>query len=179
MNYSCDYFKHSNDTLYEAQSHKVNHIINKLQLEDGMSLLDVGCGWGDLLIEAAKQYNISGLGITLSEEQHKAFKEKIKNEGLEDSLDVQLMDYRDLNKQNFTFDLIVSVGMIEHVGNENYDLFLDSIQSVLKDKGVFLLHFISGLKEGGSDEWMNKYIFPGRSEEHTSELQSRGHLVCR
>src|SRR5699024_2019294 len=83
-------------THYEAQSHKVNHIINKLQLEDGMSLLDVGCGWGDLLIEAAKQYNISGLGITLSEEQHKAFKEKIKNEGLEDSLDVQLMDYRDL-----------------------------------------------------------------------------------
>src|SRR5699024_5202450 len=81
------------DKLYEDQSHKVNHIINKLQLEDGMSLLDVGCGWGDLLIEAAKQYNISGLGITLSEEQHKAFKEKIKNEGLEDSLDVQLMDY--------------------------------------------------------------------------------------
>lgn len=161
MNYSCAYFKHSNDTLYEAQSHKVNHIINKLQLEDGMSLLDVGCGWGDLLIEAAKQYNISGLGITLSEEQHKAFKEKIKNEGLEDSLDVQLMDYRDLNKQDFSFDRIVSVGMIEHVGNENYDLFLDNVQSVLKDKGVFLLHFISGLKEGGSDEWMNKYIFPG------------------
>src|SRR5690625_7135412 len=117
-----------------------------------MSLLDVGCGWGDLLIEAAKQYNISGRGITLSEEQHKAFKEKIKNEGLEDSLDVQLMDYRDLNKQHFTFDRIVSVGMIEHVGNENYDLCLDSIKSALKDQGVFLLLFDSVLKDDGYDE---------------------------
>src|SRR5699024_7553195 len=117
MNYICSYFKHSNDTLYEIQSHKVIDIINILQFDDNMCLVDVGSGWGDLLIEAAKQYNISGLRITLNEEQHKAFKEKIKNEGLEDSLDVQLMDYRDLNKQDFSFDRIVSVGMIEHVGN--------------------------------------------------------------
>lgn len=174
MNYSCAYFKNPDDTLYEAQSNKVNHIINKLQLEDGMSLLDVGCGWGDLLIEAVKKHKITGTGITLSEEQYKAFKNKIKIEGLEDYLDVKLMDYRELKDSDLVFDRVVSVGMIEHVGNENYDLFLDNIKAVLKDKGVFLLHFISGLKEGGSDEWMNKYIFPGGVLPSLREIIDKG-----
>ncbi len=161
MNYSCAYFKEPDNTLYEAQCNKVNYIINKLQIEDGMSLLDIGCGWGDLLITAAKRYKITGLGITLSEEQHKAFKERIKEEGLEEYIDVKLMDYRDLEDSGLLFDRIVSVGMIEHVGNENYDLFLNNAKSVLKDEGLFLLHSITGLKEGGVDEWINKYIFPG------------------
>lgn len=161
MNYSCAYFKKPEDTLYQAQTNKVDHIIKKLQLEDGMSLLDIGCGWGDLLITAAKEYNITGMGITLSEEQHKAFQARIIKEGLEDRLEVRLMDYRDLEDLDILFERIVSVGMIEHVGNENYELFFDNIKSVLKDKGVFLLHFINGLKEGGRDEWVNEYIFPG------------------
>lgn len=161
MNYSCAYFKRPDDTLYEAQKNKVQHILNKLHLTEGMSLLDVGCGWGDLLIEAAKTYNIRGTGITLSEEQYQGFKNKIKKERLEDTLDVKLMDYRDLSKSGMEFDRVVSVGMIEHVGNENYDLFLDQIKAVLTDQGVFLLHYISGLKEGSSNEWMDKYIFPG------------------
>ncbi|AMC01838.1 Cyclopropane-fatty-acyl-phospholipid synthase [Aerococcus viridans] len=161
MNYSCAYFKNPDDTLYQAQSNKVNHIINKLQLKDGMSLLDIGCGWGDLLIVAAKKYNIKGTGITLSQEQYKGFKSRIEEEGLEDRLDVKLMDYRDLKDSKLLFDRVVSVGMIEHVGNENYGLFLDNVKAVLKTKGVFLLHFISGGKESGTDKWMDKYIFPG------------------
>lgn len=161
MNYSCAYFKNPDDTLNQAQSNKINHIIDKLQLEEGMSLLDIGCGWGNLLITAAKKHKIKGLGITLSEEQHKEFKARIKKEELEDYIEVKLMDYRDLEKSGYFFDRIVSVGMMEHVGRENYDLFLENINTVLKDKGVILLHFISGLQEGENDPWMNKYIFPG------------------
>lgn len=161
MNYSCAYFKNPDDTLYEAQTNKVNYIIDKLQIKDGMSLLDIGCGWGDLLIRAAKKYNITGTGITLSKEQYTAFNDRIEEEGLEKSLDVRLMDYRELESSKLLFDRVVSVGMIEHVGVENYDLFLDNVKAVIKKQGVFLLHFISGHKEGGADQWINKYIFPG------------------
>lgn len=161
MNYSCAYFKDPEDTLYEAQTNKVNYIIDKLQIDEGMSLLDIGCGWGNLLIAAAKKHNIKGTGITLSEEQYKEFKDKIQKENLEENLHVKLMDYRELKDSNLSFDRVVSVGMIEHVGNENYDLFLDNAKAVLKEKGIFLLHFISGHKEGAVDPWINKYIFPG------------------
>lgn len=161
MNYSCAYFKNPDDTLYEAQTNKVDHIIKKLQLEDGMSLLDIGCGWGGLLIDAAKKHNITGTGITLSKEQYNSFKDRIKEEGLENRLEAKLMDYRDLKDSELLFDRVVSVGMVEHVGMENYDLFLDNVKSILKDKGLFLLHFISGHKEGGADKWIDKYIFPG------------------
>ena len=161
MNYSCAYFEDSEETLYDAQRNKVDYIIKKLQLEDGMSLLDIGCGWGDLLIAAAKKHRINGVGITLSEEQYNGFKKRIKQEGLEDYLDVKLMDYRDLKDSGLLFDRVVSVGMIEHVGRENYDLFFENIKDILKDKGIFLLHFISGLREGDGDPWIHKYIFPG------------------
>ncbi len=161
MNYSCAYFKNPEDTLYEAQSNKVNYSIKKLQLKDGMSLLDIGCGWGDLLIAAAKKHDIKGLGITLSQEQYKSFQDRIKDEKLEDKLEVKLMDYRDLKDSGLVFDRVISLGMIEHVGNENYELFFDNVKSVLKYQGVFLLHFINALKEEGRDEWINKYIFPG------------------
>lgn len=174
MNYSCAYFKNPDDTLYQAQTNKVNYIIDKLQLKDGMSLLDIGCGWGDLLIEAAKRYNIKGTGITLSEEQFKGFEKRIKKEGLEDRINVKLMDYRDLENSNLLFDRVVSVGMLEHVGTENYDLFLDNVKAVLKEKGLFLLHFISGHKEGGRDPWIDKYIFPGGVLPTLREIISKG-----
>ncbi len=161
LSYSCGYFKDPSNTLYEAQCNKINHILNKLNLKEGMSLLDIGCGWGGLLIEAAKKYKVHGLGITLSEEQFKKFKERIVEEGLEDYLEVKLMDYRELKKSNLLFDRIVSVGMLEHVGRENYKLFMDNVDSVLKDKGLFLLHYISGRREYPGDPWIKKYIFPG------------------
>lgn len=161
MSYSCGYFKKKRDTLYEAQINKIHRILEKLCLKEGMKLLDIGCGWGHLLIEAAKKYKIKGLGITLSEEQYKRFNERIKEEGLEDYLTVEIMDYRDLPKLKTGFDRIVSVGMIEHVGRENYDLFMASVDKVLKPSGLFLLHYISGMKEHPGDAWMRKYIFPG------------------
>ena len=161
MSYSCGYFKHEDDTLEQAQINKVDYILEKLYLKEGMSLLDIGCGWGFLLIEAAKKYKVHGTGITLSEEQYKEFKRRIADQHLEDLLEVELMDYRDLPKLGKTFDRVVSVGMVEHVGRDNYQLFMDCANKVLKEGGVFLLHFISSLKEHPGDAWIKKYIFPG------------------
>lgn len=161
MSYSCGYFKTGKDTLYGAQMHKVDHTLAKLQMHKGMKLLDIGCGWGSLLIHAAKKYGVSGTGITLSQEQYDHFSKKIIEEHLENKLDVKLMDYRELEKSGLVFDRVVSVGMLEHVGRGNYDLFLKNISAVLKPKGLFLLHYISQQTETRGDAWIRKYIFPG------------------
>lgn len=161
LSYSCAYFKQESDTLEQAQIHKIEHTLEKMHLEKGMQLLDIGCGWGSLLIAAAKEYGVSGLGITLSEEQYKACQERIKQENLEGQVEVRLMDYRDLKKSGLSFDRIVSVGMLEHVTRENYELFFENANQVLKPEGLFLLHYISSRKESEGDPWIKKYIFPG------------------
>lgn len=161
MSYSCGYFKKEEDTLYDAQVNKVDYILQKLYLKQGMTLLDIGCGWGYLLIEAAKKYGVKGLGITLSQEQKKKFEERIQEEGLSGQVSVELMDYQDLHKSGRTFDRIVSVGMLEHVGREHYELYMKNVDAVLKQGGLFLLHYISALKEYPGDPWIKKYIFPG------------------
>ena len=124
-------------------------------------MIFIACGWGSLLIEAAKNYKVKGLGITLSEEQYKKFKSRIEEENLQDYLDVKLMDYRELEKSGLSFDRVVSVGMLKHVGRPNYDLFMRNVSKVLKKEGIFVLHYISGLVESEGDAWMRKYIFPG------------------
>ena len=172
MSYSCGYFKHPDDTLYQAQVNKVDYILKKLHLKKGMALLDIGCGWGYLLIEAAKKYGVKGVGITLSAEQCAEFRHRIQAEGLEDSLKAELMDYRDLPKSGYTFDRVVSVGMLEHVGRPNYQLFVDCVNDILKDGGIFLLHFISALKEHPGDPWIKKYIFPGGMVPSLREMLS-------
>ncbi|MDE7313179.1 MAG: cyclopropane-fatty-acyl-phospholipid synthase family protein [Eubacterium sp.] len=161
MSYSCGYFLHGDDSLYQAQVNKVDYILKKLYLQKGMSLLDIGCGWGFLLIEAAKKYGVHGMGITLSQEQYKEARRRIRKEHLEELLTVELMDYRDLPKYGKKFDRVVSVGMVEHVGRDNYQLFIDCAKEALKPGGLFLLHFISALKEHAGDPWIKKYIFPG------------------
>lgn len=161
MSYSCGYFKHENDTLEQAQLNKIHHTLNKLNLDSSMSILDIGCGWGYLLIEAAKLYKVHGVGITLSTEQYKGAKELIEKEGLTEYIEIKLMDYRELKDSKMVFDKVVSVGMLEHVGRDNYELFFKNVESVLKDGGEFLLHYISSLHESPGDPWIKKYIFPG------------------
>ena len=161
MSYSCGYFSKDTDTLYDAQCNKVDRILEKLYLKEGMTLCDIGCGWGFLLIEAAKKYHVRGVGITLSQEQKKKFEERIHEEHLENLLEVHLLDYRDLPISKRKFDRIVSVGMLEHVGRGNYEEFMSCVKSVLKPGGLFLLHYISALQEHPGDAWIKKYIFPG------------------
>lgn len=161
MSYSCGYFKSEEDSLRQAQVNKTEHILEKLHLKEGMTLLDIGCGWGFLLKMAAEKYGVKGTGITLSEEQYRQFSREIEEKGLSDRLEVKLMDYRDLENSGMQFDRIVSVGMIEHVGRGNYELFLKNAEKVLKPGGLFLLHYISALREHEGDAWIKKYIFPG------------------
>jgi cyclopropane-fatty-acyl-phospholipid synthase len=161
MSYSCGYFKNPEDTLFEAQVSKTDHILQKLQPKMGMTLLDIGCGWGFLLMRAAKRYGVKGVGITLSEEQYRQFSQEIKDQHMEDRIEVRKMDYRELSGSGMKFDRVVSVGMVEHVGRGNYDIFLENVAEVLEPGGLFLLHFISAQKEHGGDPFMRKYIFPG------------------
>ena len=170
LSYSCGYFLHDDDTLYQAQVNKIDYILKKLCLKEGMTLLDIGCGWGYLLIEAAKKYGVHGTGITLSKEQYKEFQRRIEMEHLEGLVKAEILDYRDLPKSRYQFDWIVSVGMVEHVGRENYPLFMKCVKNVLKPGGVFLLHFISGLKEHAGDPWIKKYIFPGGTVPSLREM---------
>lgn len=172
MSYSCGYFLKEDDSLYQAQVNKIEYILKKLYLQKGMTLLDIGCGWGFLLIQAAKKYGIRGTGITLSEEQHKEFQKRIEEENLADLLTVKLMDYRELPKCGKQFDRIVSVGMVEHVGRDHYQLFMDCAKKVMNPGGLFLLHFISGLKEHAGDPWIRKYIFPGGTVPSLREILS-------
>jgi len=161
LSYSCGYFRSEHDTLYDAQCNKVDRILDKLYLKEGMSLCDIGCGWGFLLIRAAKRYKIHGVGITLSKEQKLYFEKEIQKEHLEHYLEVRLADYRDLPELDEKFDRVVSVGMLEHVGRENYKCYLECVKQILKPGGLFLLHFISALLEHPGDAWIKKYIFPG------------------
>lgn len=161
MSYSCAYFKTEQDSLYKAQCNKADRILEKLNLSEGMSLCDIGCGWGFLLIRAAKKYKVHGVGITLSTEQAKKFQERIEQEQLEEYLEVREMDYRDLPDAGMKFDRVVSVGMIEHVGRGNYGEFMKCVKDILRPGGLFLLHYISALKEYPGDAWVKKYIFPG------------------
>lgn len=172
MSYSCAYFKNEDDSLEQAQHNKVHYILEKLHLEPGMTLLDIGCGWGYLLIEAAKKYGVKGYGCTLSKEQWKKGQERIKALGLEGQVEIKLMDYRDIEDTGMVFDRLVSVGMLEHVGRSNYGLYMETANHLLKDGGLFLLHYISGHDEIVESPWMRKYIFPGGTLPSLREIIS-------
>jgi len=153
MQYSCAYWKEAT-TLEQAQEAKLKMICDKLQLQPGQRLLDIGCGWGGLAEYAARHYGVSVFGVTISAEQQKLAQERCK--GLD--VTILLQDYRDLNDQ---FDRVVSVGMFEHVGPKNYQTYFDVVKRNIKPDGLFLLHTIGGNKTDlNVDPWINKYIFP-------------------
>lgn len=143
MTYSCAYFHTPQDTLEQAQRQKIEHSLRKLRLQPGETLLDIGCGWSALIIRAAERYGVKALGITLSEEQYAAGKESIRRRGLEDYCDVRLVNYLDLAKEGLSFDKIVSIGMIEHVGKARLGDFASAVRTLLQPGGVAMLHHIS------------------------------------
>ena len=161
MSYSCAYFKTPQDTLYQAQLQKIDHSLKKLNLKAGEKLLDIGCGWGWLVIRAAQQYKVQATGITLSKEQYEGACARVHKLGLDDLVDIRLENYMDMNPQKEQFDKIVSIGMLEHVGKKYLPLYFTVVNALLKDKGTFLLHSIMGNFEAPTNAWMKTYIFPG------------------
>ena len=167
MQYSCAYWPSLDITLEEAQEAKKAHIAAKLALEPGMTVLDIGCGWGGMAIYLAKHCGVKVVGVTLSDEQHALGVQRVNDEGLEGQVDIRLQDYRHVPE---TYDRIVSVGMFEHVGIAHYLEYFSKIRDLLKDDGSALVHSIG--RKGGpgtTGAWIRKYIFPGGYSPALSE----------
>lgn len=163
MTYSCAYFREESDSIDEAQTNKIDLICRKLRLKQGQRLLDIGCGWGALIIHAAKKYGVRCHGVTLSKQQYDYVWKRIEEEDLAEFCTVELKDYRQLKGENY-YDKIVSVGMFEHVGIDYFRAYFQAARRLLKDKGLFLNHGITTcrtkiLKSTGS-KFMDTYIFP-------------------
>ena len=157
--YSCAYFKNENESIDQAQKNKMNHIIKKLNLKKNQKVLDIGCGWGSLAIEIAKQSQCEVVGITLSENQLKYCLDNAKKNNLENQVHFKLLDYREMNEK---FDRVVSVGMFEHVGTKFYRKFFDKVSNLLNDDGLALIHTIGSTNPPRNPHpWISKWIFPG------------------
>jgi len=177
LTYSCAYFRNGSDTLEQAQEQKIDHSLKKLRLKPDETLLDIGCGWGGLVMRAAEHYGSLATGITLSEEQSAGANGDIAKRGLQDKVDVRLIDYGTFSEEGRQFDKIVSIGMIEHVGKENLREFVGNVNKMLRPGGLALLHLITAVKEGRINGWVERNIFPGGYLPMLPEIVS--HLSAR
>lgn len=165
MVYTCGYWQNANN-LNEAQEAKLDLVCRKLNLKPGQRILDIGCGWGSFIRYAAENYGVHAVGITVSEEQVELGKELCR--GL--PVEIRLQDYRDVDD---TFDHIVSLGMMEHVGSKNYHDYFEVVKRCLSDEGIFLLHTIgSDISVRNTDPWIHKYIFPNSMLPSIFQLSS-------
>lgn len=178
--YSCAYFERPDDDLDMAQENKKRHIAAKLRLKPGMTVLDIGCGWGGLALYLARETGADVTGLTLSVEQHKIATERAQAAGLADRVRFRLQDFRN---ETGRYDRIVSVGMFEHVGVAFYEKFFKRCAELLTDDGVMVLHSIG--RSTGPDvtsPWIRKYIFPGGYIPALSEvmpaIEKAGLLIC-
>ena len=157
--YSCAYWKEDTKTLEEAQQNKLDHIIKKLDLKNGMKVLDVGCGWGGLAFEIARKSGCEVLGISLSKNQIKYATEKARELNLDNQVKFEYLDYR---KVTGKFDRVTSIGALEHFGRKFYKTFFKKMNDIMKEDGKFLLHTIGVVdKPTPPNKFINKYIFPG------------------
>jgi cyclopropane-fatty-acyl-phospholipid synthase len=184
MVYSCAIRFHEDDTLEQAQENKIDLICRKLALRPGMYLLDIGCGWGQLLIHAATRYGVRGLGLTLSAEQAEGARRRVKDAGVEDSVEIREQDYRELGKSAL-FDAICSVGMFEHVGRAQTKNYFETCYAHLKPTGRFVNHAISRAAQRQAKPWesfashlhIDPYLAPFGL--HSAQVPARGGFIDR
>ena len=166
--YSCAYFLNENESLEDAQQNKINHIIKKLDLKPGQKVLDIGCGWGGMAFEIARQSQCEVTGISLSENQIKYCNEKAKELKMDNQVNFEICDYRNVKGK---FHKIVSVGAFEHFGRKFYKTFFKKINDILTDDGICLLHTIGSIDPPGPVQpFIQKRIFPGGVVPSLSEL---------
>jgi cyclopropane-fatty-acyl-phospholipid synthase len=161
MTYSCAYFQGGAQTLEEAQRAKLDLVCRKLALKEGERVLDVGCGWGSFAMHAARNYGVKVLGVTLSEQQVKLGRERVRAAGLDDLVELRVSDYRELDDQQL--DAISSIGMVEHVGEERIDLYMRTLSDLLRPGGRLLNHGIAKLMDFDTrDEgaFSERFVFP-------------------
>jgi cyclopropane-fatty-acyl-phospholipid synthase len=174
MVYSCAYFESPETDLDTAQQAKLEHICRKLSLKPGEKFLDIGCGWGALVVHAAKHYGVRAHGVTLSPQQLRVAQDRIADAGLTDLVSVELMDYRDLPGESL-YDKVASVGMFEHVGLKNLPVYFETVHRLLKPRGLFLNHGITHDTEGWernlSTEFINRYVFPDGQLDTIGNIQ--------
>jgi cyclopropane-fatty-acyl-phospholipid synthase len=173
--YSCAYYRDAGMTLAQAQEAKLDHVCRKLMLRAGERFLDIGAGWGGLLLWAAKHYDVKASGITLSKNQHAHVNRLIDEQGLRGKVSMQLLDYRDLPEDE-PWDKIASIGMFEHVGSANLPTYFAKIRRLLKPGGLLMNH---GITAGGTEnaqlgnglgDFIERYIFPGGELLHVSHV---------
>jgi len=171
MTYSCAIFSRGAKTLEEAQFAKLDLVCKKLKLNDGERVLDVGCGWGAFVIHAAREYGVKAVGITLSPPQAELARRRIAQAGLSDRVEVRVADYRDLHGERY--DAIASIGMVEHVGESNIDVYAQKLRSLLGADGRLLNHGIAHLYTdvGYHGDFTQRYVFPDGDPVQLSRVQ--------
>ncbi len=161
MTYSCALFSRGAQTLEEAQEAKLELVCSKLALRPGERVLDVGCGWGSFAIHAARQHDVRVVGITLSEPQAALARERAREQGMADRVEFRVADYREM--ADGPFDAIVSIGMVEHVGEERIDLYASRLGALLRPGGRLLNHGIAKLKDFDTPDegpFSERFVFP-------------------
>lgn len=170
LHYSCAYYRDADMSLEAAQQAKCEHIANKLLLQPGQNVLDIGCGWGSMALHLAKNRGVRVTGITLSKEQLRVARQRADERGLADRVQFELCDYREHQGR---YDRIVSIGMFEHVGHSQFPTFFNKIHDFLHDDGVALLHTIGTFNPPApTNPWFARHIFPGGHIPSLSELCS-------
>jgi cyclopropane-fatty-acyl-phospholipid synthase len=172
LTYSCAYFEHADDTLEAAQEQKHELICRKLRLTPGERLLDIGCGWGSLLLHAATHHRVRGVGVTLSEAQAELARRRVVEHGLSDLVEIRVADYREIT--DGPFEKIVSVGMYEHLGRAQLGNYASKVASLLRPGGLFLNHGIARLasEQPRYDTFISRYIFPDGELHPVAAIQT-------